>query len=152
MSECGYTQRPSSRSSSRIQTSGDEDIPTSKDVEDLDYCRNVYFEAFRPDEAVEKHIGVVVGSGYGWTWSMGERRMGTKEQPIAVETVFGWALMGPKKSDNPNSFCCHHVSAHFASHCNRDDEISKMIASQFEPVDEGKNEMSVEDKFAISRA
>ena len=61
----GYSTEMKDVVYSRIQTSGDEDIPTSKDVEDLDYCRNVYFEAFRPDEAVEKHIGVVVGSGYG---------------------------------------------------------------------------------------
>ena len=138
-----------------ILSSSHEEVPTFSDIEGLDHCRGVVFEEFPAGVEVDERIGVIIGTKHARTWKGVECRIGPEEQPIAVETKFGWALMGPKSSpsSSPSSQTCFHKISALPTprRDGIDSELSDLLAKHFEPVDEGKTDYSVEDKFAIKQ-
>ena len=71
------------------------DPPTLEDIEDLDYMEGVVsFPELESDQ-----IGVVLSARHAWTWTGGEVLQGRPDQPITVDTLFGWTLLGPGLDD-----------------------------------------------------
>ena len=99
------------------------------------------------DDGEETSIGAIIGASHAQLWMTGEKRHGSAGQPIGVETKIGWGLLGPKNCSNFAASC------HLLSFQPCRDEIMENIeisfARDFEPVDEGAEAWSVEDKYAI---
>ena len=131
----------------------DDELPSQNDIKDLDHCKGITFERFPADDAeVEPVIGVILGSKYAWTWKRGEERFGGVELPIATYTRFGWTLSGPKSASCPTPLRLHNISAVPKLRPGAlDPEIATLLEKQFEPVDEGATDLSVEDKFALKQ-
>ena len=77
---------------SDILTTEDEKPPKNSDIQDLDYLKDsIAFEDIESDT-----VGLILSAELAWTWQQGEALKGAVSQPIAIETIFGYALVGPK--------------------------------------------------------
>ena len=124
--------------------------PTADDVVDMDHLKDIQFPAFPAgpsEDEGEIGIGVIISAELAGLWLNGERRVGAKGLPVGLKSDLGWGLIGPRDIVDAN-FCCHFISSH-----EQQDEIScnveKMLARDFESVEEEKEAMSLEDKFAL---
>ena len=75
---------------SDILTTDKDRPPTLEDIEDLDYMEGII--SF--PELEDERIGVVLSARHAWTWTGGEVLKGRADQPLAIETLFGWTLSG----------------------------------------------------------
>ena len=130
-----------------IATEGDRP-PENVDVENMDHLSDIDFPAFPENIAGGKKIGVIIGAEHARIWSTGERRVGDASLPVALETGFGFCLIGPKKNIDSHCFVCNHVS--FQS-CPTDTEkdMKKCFASEFERIKGDDETMSLKDKHAV---
>ena len=88
-----------------ILTTESEQPPSQEDIEN-----NPLFEGvvsfYELDDA---HVGIVISARHAWTWETGERLTSGPNKPIAVNTAFGWALIGPCNSHDSDevalNFC-----------------------------------------------
>ena len=100
-----------------------------------------------PGDSGEVNVGVIIGAEQAHLWMTGERRQGARGLPMGVSTALGWGLIGPKQ------LSVAHASCHCLSFVDQQAEINrdveKVFARDFEPVDEEKEAMSLEDKFAL---
>ena len=80
-----------------ILTTERDKAPRNLDIKDLSYMKDVSF-----DELDDPTIGVILDACFAWTWTGLGQRFGSREQPIALRTKFGWTLVGPAldKSDS----------------------------------------------------
>jgi hypothetical protein len=84
----------------------DKDRPSNlEDIEGLDYMEGtVSFPELEDDR-----IGVILLARHAWTWTGGEVLKGNADQPIAINTLFGWTVMGPCQDDETEDAavnCC----------------------------------------------
>ena len=132
----------------RIIASEGDAPPRNGDVMGMEHLEGVSFREFDAGDEVEKAIGVIIGAEHAWVWTTGERRVGGTGMAMALETRFGWGLIGPKTEKGSGHFQCH-----FMSFPSRDDQVNedlaRLFAREFEKVDEGALAMSVEDKYAM---
>ena len=90
---------------SDILTTDKDRPPTLEDVENLDFMDGVV--SFQ--ELDDERIGVVLSARHAWTWTGGEVLKGTAEQPVAINTSFGWTVIGPCVDDETEGAavnCC----------------------------------------------
>ena len=74
-----------------ILTTESEQPPSQEDIENNPMFEGiVYFH-----ELDDAHVGVVISARHAWTWETGERLTSGPNKPIAINTAFGWALIGP---------------------------------------------------------
>ena len=130
-----------------IATEGDRP-PKIADVEGIEHLSDIEFPAFPEENDADNQIGVIIGAEHARVWSSGERRIGDESLPVALETGFGYCLIGPKKNIDSHCFVCNHVSFQsFPS--NTEKEMKKCFASEFERAKNDDETISLEDKFAL---
>ena len=82
-----------------ILTTERDKPPKNEDIQGQSYLNDVHF-----DELNDPKIGVILDARFAWTWVTGDTRMNTKNDPIGLNTNFGWTLIGPAldvpKTDN----------------------------------------------------
>ena len=109
---------------SDILTTDKDRPPTLEDVEDLDFMDGVV--SFT--ELENERIGVVLSARHAWTWTGGEVLNGTAEQPRAVNTRFGWTIIGPcieEEVEDAALNCCNVEEAPLS------EEISRLFRYDF---------------------
>ena len=67
----------------------DERPPLNQEIEKLSHLQDVWF-----NELDDKRIYLVLAVDLLWTWLEGEIRRSTPERPWALQTKWGWTLMG----------------------------------------------------------
>ena len=83
-------------------TTDKEKPPTNKEIEGVEYLKDVKF-----DELDNKEIGLLISMKHAWTWLSGESRESTKDKPIAKKTKFGWALAGGEGENSESQNSCY---------------------------------------------
>ena len=73
-----------------ILTTERDKPPRNQDIAHLDYMKDVHFK-----ELDDPTIGVILDASHAWTWTRGEDRYRSESEPIAIQTKFGWTLIGP---------------------------------------------------------
>ena len=103
--------------------------PCNHDIEDLDYMEGqVSFVELETEE-----IGLLLSVEQSWTWMLGEALAGREDQPIAVNTHFGWCIMGPCKKgvdeemEEASMHCCMVENGQSAL----EEEIRKVLRYDF---------------------
>ena len=91
-------------------TTEHEKPPTNQEIEGLEYLEGVSFS-----ELEDKGIDLIIPVEYLWTWA-GEIRRSTQDKPMAVNTHWGWSLVGRKKDQE------HLASSCFKFAIQRDNE------------------------------
>ena len=134
----------------RIIASEGDTPPRQSDIAGMTHLEGVEFLDF-PDKAIAGgEIGVIVGAEHAWIWTTGERRMGGRGTAMALETKFGWGLIGPRSRGSRGSLGCYFMSFdEKADQINKD--LAKLFAREFEAVDEDARAMSVEDEYAMKQ-
>ena len=87
-----------------LTTEGDRP-PTQIDIEDSPEWEGVVHF----NELDEAHMGLVISARHAWTWVSGERLTSGRNELIAVNTAFGWSLIGPRNDDESDCVeinCC----------------------------------------------
>ena len=125
-------------------TTEEEKPPTNKDIEGIEYLKEVKF-----DELENKEIGLLISMKHAWTWLSGESRESTRDKPIAKKTKFGWALAGGEGENSEKMNSC------FKATVLRDDElrenIEKLFKNEFPVISKSKKHPSKEDEHAVSQ-
>ena len=68
---------------------GETDIPPSqRDLSNFGHLKGIKFPKAKGE------VGVIIGVAHANTWINGEVRIGGPKDPIGVETIFGWTVMG----------------------------------------------------------
>ena len=132
-----------------VATEGDKP-PKNADVEGIEHLQDIDFPAFPDGNDADRQIGVIIGAEHARVWSSGERRIGDDSLPVALETGFGFCLIGPKKNIDSRCFVCNHVSFQSCP-SDTDKDLRKCFASEFEKVKDDEEAMSIEDKFALKQ-
>ena len=88
-----------------ILTTESEKAPSQSDIEKYPFMEGtVYFEELDDD-----HVGVILSAQFAHTWELGERLSEGPDQPIAIQTAFGWGLVGANGDSANNDVainCC----------------------------------------------
>ena len=125
-------------------TTDKEKPPTNKEIEGVEYLKDVKF-----DELDNKEIGLLISMKHAWTWLSGESRESTKDKPIAKKTKFGWALAGGEGDNSEGQNSCYKTTVL------RDDElrenIEKLFRHEFPTISKSKKHASAEDNHAVSQ-
>ena len=103
---------------SDILTTDKDRPPTLEDVENLDFMDGVV--SF--PELDNEQIGVVISARHAWTWTGVEVLKGTAEQPVAINTKFGWTIIGPcvdEKVEDVAMNCCDVEESPLSEEINR---------------------------------
>ena len=77
-----------------ILTTENDKPPSQSDIENYPYMEGVV--SF--PELDNDHIGLMLSAKQAFLWERGERLSDGPNDPIAVKTMFGWALIGPHMS------------------------------------------------------
>ena len=73
-----------------ILTTERDNPPRNKDIVGQDYLNGVSFT-----ELSDPTIGILLDATFAYTWMCSEVRYNSPEEPLAIHTMFGWALIGP---------------------------------------------------------
>ena len=71
--------------------------PRNSKIENIPYMKDVHFEELDDDT-----IGVILDARFAWTWTRGRDCFNAIDDPIAIETKFGWTLIGPPIDPSPS--------------------------------------------------
>ena len=125
-------------------TTENDKPPRNKDIKEHEYMKGVEFEELEHDE-----ISMILSAEYAWTWLLGERKRSTIDKPLAIETRFGWALIGGKGKEDENPTCWR------TSIKTDNDEIhelfEKLFKHEFADIPINKKHESLEDIHAMKQ-
>ena len=72
------------------------EIPTkAEELQKFEHLKDVEF-----NDLEDSTVGILLDAKFAWAFFAGQVRAGADGDPIAVESKFGWALMGPKFEQN----------------------------------------------------
>ena len=74
-----------------ILSTEDDRPPCLEDIQDYPHLEGIVTFT----ELENDNIDMIISAEHAWTWEAGERIVTGPEQPIAVNTAFGWSLIGP---------------------------------------------------------
>ena len=120
---------------------GDNDIPPAKRQKDsLQYINDIDFID------LDESVNMILGISHAEAWIGANIRRGNAQQPIAIETSFGWTLVGGWSKGNKNNIACSAISV--------DDErlhqdFRRIFHHDFAPVTEEEIGESKDNRDAI---
>ncbi|XP_078493996.1 uncharacterized protein LOC144749513 [Ciona intestinalis] len=121
-------------------------IPCNDVVDGYEHLKGLEF----PDP--DRHVELLIGAGCKSAHCVVEQRIGGDNEPNAVRTVLGWALVGPEGSLQAASTyearhtynaCCAMETLH--------QQMKQMFQQDFSEYDFPARPMSVEDKKALEK-
>ena len=101
--------------------------PRNDDIKDITYMDDVTF-----DELDDPTISVILDAKFAWTWAGGEIRSESKEKPIAIRTMFGWTLIGPKLENSLNTDSQANICLLEAETCQLQTAIDHLLDTDIE--------------------
>ena len=72
-----------------------EKIMTNNDIKQYEHMKGVTLTDLK-----DKRIGVILSAEYGFDFHKGTVKAGLRSQPLAIETSFGWSIIGPRTTNN----------------------------------------------------
>jgi hypothetical protein len=85
-------------------------------------------------------IGVILSAKHGKTWTGGEVICEKPNQMLALRTDFGWTLMGPHATGEPNEEIFNSYIIENEHETNLQDDINRMFRHDFFSIDQERRE------------
>ena len=109
-----------------LTTEGDSP-PNMLDIENCSHMEGrVWF-----DELDDEHIGLMLSARYAYTWQRGEVLSAGIDDPIAIRTMFGWALIGPTGQEADDEIMVGCCKAEVPNARTISEDIAKMFRHDF---------------------
>ena len=124
-------------------TAGEDKPPTNAEVAHLDYMKGVSFK-----ELANTEVDLLLSVDHSWTWLGGEMRRSTSDKVMALETRFGWALVGG--SGAPEMESCMRTTVEVDN-----EEVKELVNSIFKggfpPTESKETQPSLDEEHDIKQ-
>ncbi|MBM6549261.1 hypothetical protein, partial [Streptococcus dysgalactiae] len=99
------------------------------------------------EEVPRPEVDILIGCDVPEAHWIMDLRVGTKKEPYAAHTIFGWALHGPLKKDQPGTAYVNYVSLEQGS---VEKDLERLYNHEFGDLSNERGSNSREDKDALA--